>query len=488
MAVGHVATNTGGNNKTAGTAVSLGSYSAAVGDTLIVIAGCDNLSGQTQALPEGAVTDSAGNTWTRLGFVSGGGGSGSHAVAAVFGCEVTNALVSGSITVTPNSGVAAKGFVVHKFTGLSLTIRGLNSGTSTAALATSAPLTGDLVVAATVLEGPTSDTWTPDSDTTNGSWSANASGGTTGGSALTNIAIRTQWKVVNASGTQTYNGSNSTGRDVARMIVALAPTPPPAGAPPPEQYVPKSAINFSTGVGRMTASQIDCVAMGPNFNPDLPPIVYHPGVASDAGDLTGIYLPGLQPIVHALTDLGFAIVAPTTLYTYGNATAQTAITNALTYARNTLGCSTKPAPMIGGSEGACDALTYAYVNPTLVSCVVGIIPVIDLAEMVEQNVFGLGQAVLDAWGVGALPLPAGADPNTTAHRATLATIPMQFWYSTNDEVSANITAFQAATGCDVRAVGPLGHTNAAVAASWPTDIARFIRKRCSVPLRRGDIS
>lgn len=490
MAVGSISETSGTGNKVAGTPATA-TITASVGDSLIVVAGSDNLSGAAEAMPEGSVTDSSGNTWARLLFLGGSGSSGAHAAIAIFGCIVTNALTGGTITLTPNATVAAKGFTVHRYTGLSLTVRGLNTGavtaTTPAALSTSTPVSGDLVIAASVLEGPTSDTWTPDTDTTLGSWSAVTTSGTTGGTATGNIAIRSQHKIVNATGTQTYNGSNSVSRDMCRGIIALVPSPAPPSAPEPSAYVPKYSRITSTGRGRMTAGQVDCYSIGENFNPELPPVIYGHGAGSDAAMLSGFELPGHQPIVQALTDMGFAVVGASAAQSYGNAAAMTSVTNAVTFARNTLGCSTKPIAMLGTSMGGTTAMTYAYNNPTLVACIVGLIPIIDLAEMVEQDTLGLASAVLAAWSVAALPLPAGADPNTAGHRATLAQIPMQHWYATDDAVSANITSFQQATGCDVRAVGPYGHSDESIRRSWPTDIARFIRKRVGVPYNVGDL-
>lgn len=480
MAVGQISTTNATGSSTAGVAATA-TITADVGDVLIVIAGADDVA-SADALGTTAVTDSAGNTWSRLTSQQNTDATpATFAALAIYGSTITNALTGGTVTLTAHASSAVKDFTLYRFTGLSLTIRGVNggmgTGTTPAALASSAPLDGDLVIAATVLEGPTADTWTADADTTGGSWSANVSDGTTGGTATNNITIRSQYKIVNATGTQTYNGSNSVSRDWCRALVVLAPSPPPASAPLPPAYVARSTTTFDTGVGRITASEIDCVAISDAFDRTLPPVVFCPGVYNNAAQLTGYDLLGLVPIIKAVCDEGYVVVATTTLGSFGNAAGRTGVTNALAYARTTYGCSTKPAALIGASEGACDAMSFAYMNPTLISCVVGLIPIIDLAEMVEQNVLSLASAVLSAWGVGALPLPTDADPMTTAHKTTLAQIPMQHWYSTDDEVSANITSFQQSTSCDVRAVGPLGHSSAAIAASWPTDIARFIRKR-----------
>lgn len=489
MAVGQLSTTNGTGSVTAGVAATA-TVTADVDDTLIVVAGSNDRA-SSEAMLAGAVTDSAGNTWVRLATQQNADATAANfAALAIYGCIIAagKTLTGGTVTLTPQANVAVKDFTLYRFTGLSLTIRGANGGMGTgtipAALASSAPLDGDFVLGATVLEGPTSDTWTADADTTFGSWSANATDGTTGGTATDNITIRSQYKIVNATGTQTYNGSNSVSRDWCRALVVLAPTPPPASAAAPPVYVPRSSITFSAAVGRITAAQIDCIAIGPDFNPALPPVVFSPGVGNPATQMIDIGqgVPGLQPIFRALVDEGFAIVATTTFYSYGNTAGRTGIANCITYARNTLGCASTPAVLLGASEGANDAMTYAYLNPTMVACVVGIIPIIDLAEIVEQNILNLGASVLTAWGVGSLPLPSDADPMTSAHQALLAQIPMQHWYATDDEVSANITAFRSGTGCDVRSVGALGHTDAAIAMAWPTEIAKFVRKR--VPVRR----
>lgn len=484
MAVGQVSTTNGTGSSTAGVAATA-TITASVGDTLIVVAGSDDRA-SAEAMSATAVTDSAGNTWSRLGSSQDTDATAnSNCALAIYGTTVTNALTGGTVTLTPVSTVPVKDFTLYRFTGLSLTIRGLNSGAGTgttpAALATSAPLNGDLVIAAIATEGPTSDSFTGDSDTTNGSWSAVATDGTTGGTATGNIAIRSQYKIVNADGTQTFNKTLGTSRDYQQLIICLAPTPPPTAAGSPPRYVATYGYRTSVGVGRATASVVDSYAIGENFDPRLPPVVFHGGSFSDASQVVGNDLPSFQPIVRAILDAGFVIVGSTTQVSWGNSTAQNRTDDVLAWARTTFGASNRPAVMLGGSEGAVDALTYAYVNPAKVACVVGLIPLIDLQEAREQDIQGLRGTIDTAWGVTyPAALPSGADPMTAGHQATLATIPIQLWYATDDAVSANITAFRNGTGCDIRPVGPTGHSDTSIGNAWPTEIVKFIRKRVQV--------
>lgn len=161
----------------------------------------------------------------------------------------------------------------------------------------------------------------------------------------------------------------------------------------------------------------------------------------------------------------------TTGQSWGNATADTRIDAALAWLRANTTATSDPPLLVGASEGACDALTYASDHP--VAGVIGIIPAIDIQAMRVADTLGLRAAIDAAWGVTyPAALPAGANPATLT--AALSSVPQQHWYASNDTVSANIAAYAAAVGADLRNVGALGHTDAAIAAVAATDVLTFI--------------
>ncbi len=226
---------------------------------------------------------------------------------------------------------------------------------------------------------------------------------------------------------------------------------------------------LSVAEGRATASTPDAYFTKPGSSGKAP-VVYMTGVTGPAADLADLTI---RPLLEALTDRGYTIVAPTSVITYGNATGLSRIDDALAWARDDLGCSDGSAVLIGASEGAADCLTYAYTYPDRVAGVIGMIPVLDLQALRVSDVLN-GRALIDtAWGVTyPAALPSAADP--ADHTTELSEVRHQLWVATDDGVSENYAAFSAASGADLRTVGALGHTLAAMAAADVDSMRRFV--------------
>lgn len=195
----------------------------AVGNTVIVFCGDDGSA--TQNL---SIADSKGNTWVDLHDVGTGGSSRRY----MWGSVLTTALVAGdTITVTAStSTMAISGITSAEFSGVSLT----EDIASTAAAGSSAtspsigpvtpPSAAVLILCPLWLLGPTSDTFTQDTDTNGGSWASGPVGGTTGGSATSNGTTRLAYKITTSSVAQTYNPTLGTLRRWDVFFVALQPT------------------------------------------------------------------------------------------------------------------------------------------------------------------------------------------------------------------------------------------------------------------------
>jgi hypothetical protein len=118
--------------------------------------------------------------------------------------------------------VAAKCYAIWEFP----TYTQYNNGTTATGTASTTASVGPLsitnahlVVAMTSAEGP--DTWTAfDTDTTNGTWST-PSHFSTGSNATASMAIASQYKIVNATGNQTYDGT-LTSTDTASVMIDLS--------------------------------------------------------------------------------------------------------------------------------------------------------------------------------------------------------------------------------------------------------------------------
>lgn len=177
----------------------------------------------------------------------------------------------------------------------------------------------------------------------------------------------------------------------------------------------------------------------------------------------------------------------TTQGTFGNTTVQTRVGQLKTYAQG----ASFPVPvasgkvhLIAGSGGFAAASLWANANPTLVSSIVGMAPLVDLEDFYTNRT----DATITAVEVNKA-YNAGVDDGGTAYQAakvahnptknvaSLTGIPIKLWYSTDDPyiapstVTAYQTAVQSAGGtCTIQSMGAVGHT-APVSACNPYEIA-----------------
>jgi len=163
----------------------------------------------------GASTTAGSGIWLRAGYV------------------VTATAIAPSATITTitfANAVVAKAAVVTGYAGASATLRGTSgSGTGTGGSASAttsgtALVAGDLVIG---FIGAENTTITGDTDTIFGTWSTMVSIATSGGSGATNALAGIQDKIVNATGSQTFNPIGG-GADCAAQVISLQPAPPPA--------------------------------------------------------------------------------------------------------------------------------------------------------------------------------------------------------------------------------------------------------------------
>jgi hypothetical protein len=197
--------------------------------------------GGGDALPTGAVTDSAGNTWTRKAFKGSTDAAGTNVEIAIYTCTVTSALNAGTVTLTPHANAAAKPFVVDRFTGITATARGTldtAAGSSTTPSVTTAdPLADDLVYGLVGYEGPAGDTGAVDGDTTGGAWSTHVKHGTTGDTDASNATLVRAWKQVTSTASQTFNPTLGTARDWQALVLVLEPDTEASSTEYPDLHV-----------------------------------------------------------------------------------------------------------------------------------------------------------------------------------------------------------------------------------------------------------
>lgn len=241
MAVAFVRAHTGGVSTSSGTTVTFTTNAAGVdaGDLLVVGVSADNESGGM-----GPTISSIGKpggesaSWAVLIFGDGGGGgtAASTVVGSICAIKTTTAWPgSTAYTVTLSSAVTAKTTVAAEFSGVDNTVVGVAIGSGGVGVATSvttlgtAPSAGDLAIGLIYLE--TNAAPTADSDTLNGSWNAGVTNNTASGGGAANAAARLQWKILTASGHQTFNKTQTT--DGGAALVNLQAVPAPSISPAP---------------------------------------------------------------------------------------------------------------------------------------------------------------------------------------------------------------------------------------------------------------
>lgn len=223
----------GGESKTAGTSVatSRGGVSAAAGSFVVVHIGLDNVQttdGQTSHVS--AVSDSAGNTYTKvIEFTNGQGGAASGATASLWCCVLTNAITSSTVITATHSSVTARAITAVAYTkGAGTTV----SWTGTATLATDAADPGSvtssglsagteyLTTRVTAYEAAAISTGAATSGWTSLTNPGGTPAGTTGGSGVTNMSVRAEY-IIASGNTSQASDPTITSCDSASVIASF---------------------------------------------------------------------------------------------------------------------------------------------------------------------------------------------------------------------------------------------------------------------------
>jgi hypothetical protein len=223
-----------------------GATKPAVGDLVVFYCARDNIINDPAT--GDTFDDGEGNTYTRVALAQPSGTSTANAgiVGVMFYTVVTAAWTgTNTLTWTMPTGTADRVMLAEHYQG---PIRGLRGTADTAGSTTSVsvlttdPLAGDLVVAMSAYEHSAASTVTGDSDTTNGSWSTQTTQLPSGGTTTAAVKVVAQWKLVTATGNQSYATSNSTNTDNVGIVATFIPGYPYRGRQP-TQAARGSAIN-----------------------------------------------------------------------------------------------------------------------------------------------------------------------------------------------------------------------------------------------------
>lgn len=217
-----------GNNNTAGASLTVtptSNFTTSSFGVLCIALDNSGAAGNNLISPATA-SGGDGSTWTRGPnslFDNGAASAGVEVV--IYTSNNTSLTTAQSITITWSSTTpTAKSWVLHEVTAgagkiISTRIGDIGTGATTGSpVFASNPSVnnGEMIIGMGGSES--SDTWSPDSDTTNGSWSTHQHN--VAGSGTTGMAITSQRKIVSATGTQTYNPT-LTSADVILAYIVL---------------------------------------------------------------------------------------------------------------------------------------------------------------------------------------------------------------------------------------------------------------------------
>lgn len=193
-----------------------------VNDVIEVVIAASN-SGTSGVSAITGVTDSAGNDYDPVTTVNRTQGSAADdgTTLGIYSSRLTSALTAGTITVSFSPAVPQASIVTVRiqpsaghFPELVAVGAGASGDASTMSITSSSITSGHTIIGAVAIE--TDDTFTPDSDTSNGAWSTHTSAiADNGGDNLCQY-VSCQWKTVTGAATQTYNVATGGGtRDYA---------------------------------------------------------------------------------------------------------------------------------------------------------------------------------------------------------------------------------------------------------------------------------
>jgi hypothetical protein len=233
--VGFVTNTTGGGTSD----ITVAAGGVPIGDTIVIYGACDN-TGSAGAATTISVADNSDNSGTANTYTlqtpqaiadPGAASAGQQGFFVV--CPVTRSLDAGdTITITYGNTTTAKAINAQQFTGAHTTTPVLsgsyarqdNQTGQAVSVAATPDMNGQVVCALVAVEGGTADSFTQDTDTTDGAWvtlTRRGSGTTTSGSTLNST-----YKYVQNTGTpsaQTYDHSTmlGTARDHCAAILVL---------------------------------------------------------------------------------------------------------------------------------------------------------------------------------------------------------------------------------------------------------------------------
>lgn len=235
----YIRSHTSGISNASGTTVAatIATADVAVGNTLVAWWASDNTDTGTPDVSSISRPAGETNSWVKIAQHDSSTPTSSGGVVGEMWAITTTVVwpVSTAVTVTQSASQSDKIVQLKEFSGVTTTIRGTagtgtaTNSTPTASTSGTALVAGDLVLGGGSFEYGSSGTITGDADTTNGSWAGTVINYTSTGTSG-DIGAISQYKVVTATGAQTYNPTHSLSVDSGAAVVALAQATGPGTA------------------------------------------------------------------------------------------------------------------------------------------------------------------------------------------------------------------------------------------------------------------
>lgn len=212
-----------------------------------------------------------------------------------------------------------------------------------------------------------------------------------------------------------------------------------------------SGFNSFYGVDSVTVDE-KFLAIRPKYATDPQPlgILYCHSANGFAHE--PLYFGGVLEIIGELAGRGHPILSCELggLTPWGNATAQARVSEAYRYLTTRMGARPGKVGMIGLSMGGVTSLGWAGNNPEKVAGVVGLIPALDMTDIVAKGSGGLQGSIHAAYGGAYSEASYGAvhNPQTLAVAGKYAGMPIRTYYGDSDPacLPATQVAFAAASG------------------------------------------
>lgn len=236
-------------------------------------------------------------------------------------------------------------------------------------------------------------------------------------------------------------------------------------------------LTSSFGMGAVSTGE-QYLAMRPKLATAAPKVGILYCHASNGQAAEAQYFGGVHTIVAALVSAGHPVLACELggATTWGNDTSLARVTTARSYLQASMGARPGKVALLGLSMGGLTALAWAGANSALTAGVVGLIPVVNIADIHTSNRGGATATINAAYGGAYSDATLGAthNPQRMAAAGKYAGIPIRTYYGDSDAicVPATQTAFASSSGAiTTRLTG--GHASSTIEQIDPAEIVTF---------------